>query len=127
MKKAFPYDDSAGEGIFGPPANAGNWTDAGDNFPLAVFAGTATSSATGNAAAAATIPQLADWLVNGFWSYEGTNAHHWASTTISYNINGLNAAEKFLAVAKRVMQRRHVTLGERQEKQLAKVHASRTS
>ena len=98
MKKAFPYDDdSAGEGIFGPPANAGNWTDAGDNFPLAVFAGTATSSATGNAAAAATIPQLADWLVNGFWSYEGTNAHHWASTTISYNINGLNAAEKFLA------------------------------
>ncbi len=98
MKKTFPYDDdTAGEGPFGPRANAGNWTDAGDNFPLAVFAGTSINGATGNAAAVATIPQLADWLVNGFWSYEGTNAHHWASTTITYNINGLNSAEKFLA------------------------------
>ena len=45
----------------------------------------------------ATIPQLADYLVNGFWQFDGEIAHHWGSTTITYNINGLNTAEKFLA------------------------------
>jgi Ca2+-binding RTX toxin-like protein len=45
----------------------------------------------------ATIAQLADYLVNGFWAFNHASAHHWASSTISYNIDGLNAAEQFLA------------------------------
>ncbi len=44
-----------------------------------------------------TIAQLADYLINGFWQYEGTIAHHWATNTITYNISGLTAAEQFLA------------------------------
>ena len=44
-----------------------------------------------------TIPQLADYLLNGFWQYVGESPHRWTSTTITYNISGLNAAEQFLA------------------------------
>jgi Ca2+-binding RTX toxin-like protein len=44
-----------------------------------------------------TTAQLADYLLNGFWFYAGERPHHWATSTITYNINGLNAAEKFLA------------------------------
>ncbi len=40
---------------------------------------------------------LADYLVNGFWQYNSTIAHHWASNTITYNISRLNSAEQFLA------------------------------
>jgi hypothetical protein len=35
----------------------------------------------------ASIATLADYLVNGFWAYNNTAAHHWASNTISYNIS----------------------------------------
>src|SRR5262249_1427707 len=45
----------------------------------------------------ATIAQLADYLVNGFWQYNSAIAHRWASNTITYNIDALNAAEQFLA------------------------------
>ena len=45
----------------------------------------------------ASIATLADYLVNGFWQYNNTVAHHWASNTITYNITGLNSAEQFLA------------------------------
>ena len=45
----------------------------------------------------ASIATLADYLVNGFWQYNNTIAHHWASNTITYNITGLNSAEQFLA------------------------------
>ena len=45
----------------------------------------------------ASIATLADYLVNGFWQYNSTIAHHWASNTITYNITGLNSAEQFLA------------------------------
>ena len=45
------------------------------------------------------ISTLADYLINGFWQYNHTIAHHWASSTITYNISGLNAAEQFLAQA----------------------------
>ena len=44
-----------------------------------------------------TTADLADWLLTGFWQYEGTSGHHWGSNTITYNIDGLNAAEQFLA------------------------------
>ncbi|WP_199805532.1 M10 family metallopeptidase C-terminal domain-containing protein, partial [Bradyrhizobium lablabi] len=45
----------------------------------------------------ASIATLADYLVNGFWQYNSTIAHHWASSTITYNFSALNSAEKFLA------------------------------
>jgi serralysin len=67
-----------------------------DSFPLAA----STSSVNASAATAkpvATIAQLADYLVNGFWTYNSTIAHHWSSNTITYNISGLNTAEQFLA------------------------------
>ena len=45
----------------------------------------------------ATIPQLAAYLVGGFWQYNNMIAHHWGTSTVTYNIDGLNVAEKFLA------------------------------
>ena len=67
-----------------------------DSFPLA--AGEAGGSITVSAAKpVATIAQLADYLVNGFWAYNSALSHHFASNTITYNISGLNAAEQFLA------------------------------
>ena len=69
--------------------------DDADPFPLA--AEVVGSLVTSAAKPVASIATLADYLVNGFWQYNSTIAHHWASNTISYNINALNAAEKFLA------------------------------
>ena len=74
-----------------------------DNFPRAYPGATVTSDTTtggtsaGSSSPVATIAQLADYLVTGFWTYNHTIAHHWASHTISYNIDGLNSAEQFLA------------------------------
>ena len=69
--------------------------DEGEPFPLA--AEVVSSLVTSAPKPVASIATLADYLVNGFWQYNNTIAHHWASNTITYNINGLNAAEKFLA------------------------------
>ena len=75
--------------------------DDDDTFPLVtvatVEAGSSATPSVGAPKPVATIPQLADYLINGFWQYNGMVAHHWASSTISYNINGLNAAEQLLA------------------------------
>jgi len=70
-----------------------------DSFPLAPAAVEAGSTGTVTSAAkpVATIPQLADYLVNGFWQYNNTIAHHFGSSTITYNVNGLNANEQMLA------------------------------
>ena len=46
-----------------------------------------------------TIAQLADYLVNGYWSSRGTIAHRWASHTITYNLGDLNAQEQTDALA----------------------------
>ncbi|MFZ2157203.1 MAG: M10 family metallopeptidase, partial [Bradyrhizobium sp.] len=74
--------------------------DGDESFPLApaaaVDAGT-VNSVNSAAKPVATIAQLADYLINGFWQYNGTYAHHWGSATISYNISGLNANEQMLA------------------------------
>ena len=56
-----------------------------------------STSVTSAAKPVATIAQLADYLINGFWQYNGTMAHHWGSSTITYNISGLNANEQMLA------------------------------
>jgi serralysin len=71
-----------------------------DSFPLAPVAAAdagSTSSANGAPSLVATVPQLADYLINGFWQYNHTIAHHWGSSTITYNISGLNANEQMLA------------------------------
>ena len=71
--------------------------DDGDPFPLA--ADTVTTVVTSAAKPVASIATLADYLVNGYWQYNNTIAHHWASNTITYNITGLNSAEQFLALS----------------------------
>jgi serralysin len=85
----------------GLPAPVSALADLGqDSFPLAVASAVDAGSGTTSAGAAkpvGTIPQLADYLVTGFWQFNATIAHHWASTTISYNIDGLTSAEQFLA------------------------------
>ena len=46
------------------------------------------------AATFGTIEQLADYLINGYWTgFTGSPAHHWASHTITYNFGNLNALE----------------------------------
>ena len=67
-----------------------------DSFPQATFASGIVSQSNA-AKPVATIPQLADYLVNGFWQFAGEIPHHWGITTITYNITGLTTAEKFLA------------------------------
>ncbi|WP_171944920.1 M10 family metallopeptidase C-terminal domain-containing protein [Bradyrhizobium ottawaense] len=76
-------------------ANDGLIFDDGEPFALA-DAGSVSVSA-GSAKSLATIATLADYLINGFWQYNSAIAHHWASSTVTYNISGLNAAEQFLA------------------------------
>ena len=71
--------------------------DDGDPFPLA--ADTVTTVVTSAAKPVASIATLADYLVNGYWQYANSSAHHWASYTITYNITGLNSAEQFLALS----------------------------
>ena len=44
-----------------------------------------------------TVPQLADYLLDGFWQYAGEIPHHWEITSLTYNISGLNSGEQLLA------------------------------
>jgi serralysin len=87
----------------GTPASAPDavretmFRDQGDSFPLADAAGSVFNLEVSAGKPVASIATLADYLVNGFWAYNSTPAHHWASNTISYNIAGLNSAEQFLA------------------------------
>ncbi len=90
--------------------SASDWIDAGtidpalvpqrehgDTFPLADASGS-LSLVVAAPKPVASIATLADYLVNGFWQYNSTIAHHWASNTITYNITGLNSSEQFLAL-----------------------------
>ena len=82
-----------------PTATAAH-SDEGDSYPtadLTIVDASGASTLTSAGKLVATIPGLADYLINGFWQDNSTIAHHWGITTISYNINGLNTAEKFLA------------------------------
>src|SRR6266542_50105 len=72
--------------------------DEGEPYDLATDAAGISTSA-GSSKPVASIAQLADYLVNGFWQYNNAIAHHWASNTITYNITGLNSAEQFLALS----------------------------
>src|SRR5205809_302249 len=113
MKKAFSvadnfdsthaFDDEGmafsrtGSG-FGPTEPV-QFSDGGETFPLA--AGGSSSLNNGSSSPVASIPTLADWLVNGFWQNQTPAAlpHHWASNTITYNLGNLNAAEQALALS----------------------------
>ena len=83
------------------PATAADtlYVDEGEPYELAVEAASPVDVSAGSPKPVASIAQLADYLVNGFWQYTGNIAHHWASSTITYNINGLNSAEQFLALS----------------------------
>ncbi|WGS22833.1 MULTISPECIES: M10 family metallopeptidase C-terminal domain-containing protein [unclassified Bradyrhizobium] len=72
--------------------------DPGDQYPLAASSASTPTNAS-STKPVATIAQLADYLVNGFWAYNNTIAHHWASNTITFNISALNAAEQALALS----------------------------
>jgi serralysin len=83
-----------------PTGRTVEYSDDGDPFPLAAGGSASTSAGTGSSAPVASIATLADWLVNGFWTtYSGSIAHHWASSTITYNLGNLNAAEQALALS----------------------------
>ena len=110
MKKNISLPDDAGaspswdsgDGAPMPAPAAANGRlfvdDDGDSYPLALSDTTAGgSTSAGGTKPVATIATLADYLINGFWQYNSSIAHHWASNTITYNISGLNTAEQFLA------------------------------
>src|SRR5438105_3325825 len=91
----------AGDGAPVPALEPSNETlviDEGEPYALATVAASINTSA-GSSKPVASIATLADYLVNGFWQYNNAIAHHWASSTISVNINGLNSAEQILALS----------------------------
>ncbi|UPJ51940.1 M10 family metallopeptidase C-terminal domain-containing protein [Bradyrhizobium sp. 200] len=105
-KKHSPFDDAwtfaAPGGGRAPVAGYGATDDArfrddGDPYQLANDAAVVDTLDTYAAKPVASIATLASYLVTGFWQYNNTVAHQWASNTITYNINGLNSAEQFLA------------------------------
>jgi serralysin len=105
-KNHLPFDDAwtfaapdTGSGAV--PAREGLnetlFVDEGE--PYALAADTVTTVVTSAAKPVASIATLAGYLVTGFWQYNNTIAHHWASNTITYNVTGLNSAEQFLALS----------------------------
>jgi serralysin len=105
MKKShLPFDDvwtiAAQEADNGPAMPAAHGAaddtlifDEGEpDVTAADAAGSVDTLVTSAAKPVASIATLADYLVNGFWQCNNTIAHHWASSTITYNITGLNSA-----------------------------------
>lgn len=45
----------------------------------------------------ANVNVLADYLVNGYWNWSGSSAHHWSSNTITVKMDSLTASEQTLA------------------------------
>src|SRR5689334_665759 len=43
------------------------------------------------------VSDIADYLTNTYWEVNGSIAHHWGVSTISYNVQGLSAARADLA------------------------------
>ena len=84
-----PNPVDASTGVSGP--------DGGEDSYPQVNASGDSSSTTNAPKPVGTTAQLASYLLTGFWQYAGEISHHWGSSTITYNINGLTTAEKFLA------------------------------
>ncbi|MCK1642853.1 M10 family metallopeptidase C-terminal domain-containing protein [Bradyrhizobium sp. 157] len=95
-----PFEPGAGEAALQSDRTHDiEFGDDGDPYPLAVDAASGSSGEVYAAKPVASIATLANYLVNGFWQYNNNIAHHWASNTITFNINGLNSAEQFLALS----------------------------
>lgn len=106
------FDDSPSGDMPSDPQQA-EPTTSQDDFLLAAGAVSApfsTASAPANSSGTndggslstaffASIPTLADYLVNGFWTGYNTIAHHWASNTITYNLGNLDSTEQANALA----------------------------
>ena len=90
-------DAGEANSAFPPGTHDTVFRDDGDLFPLAA-GGSGFDLVLSAPKPVASIATLADYLVNGFWQYNVTSAHHFASNTISYNITGLNSSEQFLAL-----------------------------
>ncbi|MFG3591849.1 M10 family metallopeptidase C-terminal domain-containing protein [Bradyrhizobium sp. RDI18] len=94
------FASGAGEGALQHDgAHDNEFRDDGEPYPLALDAAAVSSGEVYAAKPVASIATLANYLVNGFWQYNNNVAHHFASNTITFNINGLNSAEQFLALS----------------------------
>ncbi|MEH2591217.1 M10 family metallopeptidase C-terminal domain-containing protein [Bradyrhizobium sp. AZCC 1721] len=95
-----PFAPGAGDRALQPDETQDQeFGDEGEPYPLALDAASVSSGEVYAAKPVASIATLANYLVNGFWQYNNNVAHHFASNTITYNINGLNSAEQFLALS----------------------------
>ncbi|MEH2502817.1 serralysin [Bradyrhizobium sp. AZCC 1578] len=95
-----PFASGAGDRALQPDEMQDQeFGDEGEPYPLALDAASVSSGEVYAAKPVASIATLADYLVNGFWQYNNNVAHHFASNIITYNINGLNSAEQFLALS----------------------------
>ncbi len=87
-------NDAGGDGAF----NNGLWN--ADNFSSTALNPPAGAGDPPAAASFASIPTLADYLINGYWAwsgYGGTGARDWDHTTLTVNITDLTAAEQTIA------------------------------
>src|SRR6185369_4851216 len=93
------FEPAAGEGALQSDRTHDiEFGDDGDPYQLALNAAVVSSGEVYAAKPVASIATLASYLVTGFWQYNNTIAHHFASNTITFNIGGLNSAEQFLAL-----------------------------
>jgi Ca2+-binding RTX toxin-like protein len=72
-------------------------SDNGLDFYYDRAASAAAGATTDAPTTVASISTLAGYLTDGYWSFAGTVAHHWASPTVSVNITALTTAEQTLA------------------------------
>ncbi|MCC8937322.1 M10 family metallopeptidase C-terminal domain-containing protein [Bradyrhizobium sp. Arg68] len=98
------WDDSVLAGAPSTPAmraaaDSNPLQDGGDPYPLAAGSTSTLVNSGTSVKPVATTSQLANYLVSGFWAYNNALPHHWGSSTITYNLNGLNSAEQALARA----------------------------
>ena len=101
-----PIEAAAGEGALrSDRAHDIEFGDDGDPYQLALNAASVSSGEVYAAKPVASIATLASYLVTGFWQYNNTVAHHFASNTITFNIGGLNSAEQFLALYRQTFSR----------------------
>src|SRR5712691_3992508 len=88
---------SADNGAQGHEPAHKSWliSDNGQQLDTPEQAGAGSAGANSNQPVG-TIPQLADFLLNGYW---GGSGHHWGTNTVTYNFGNLTVAEQALATA----------------------------
>jgi Ca2+-binding RTX toxin-like protein len=96
------FDDSERKSVLDDP----NFDTSESFTPLAAGGGPAFAAPAGAgdppaAASFASVPTLADYLINGYWAwsgYQGTGARHWDHNNLTVNIQDLTAAEQTIAI-----------------------------